>query len=533
MAIEPKNGEKEIILDEPIPRPAPSIVPFSFFSSTFSPLALNSLGQSLYKSVRVGWMNRANSKQIQSQEILNSQQGKDGTFSGAGSSAVIAVPSFGSPNIILRSLAQVTHTSSQVSMLLPFLNAHHEVADYVEMGFGEKTMWKIGGKNAAQSLLHKFVAIANEISSQNPGNSLLLRIALFWELVEVLWGDRFRASLSPLFTSGSSGSAKYADSICRRKAFEVWLKRVASCSPRNLHSSSAEARIVEQALEELICGNILNTTRLLVSAGYPHLAAIVAATSEGNSLRRSDICEHLLSVENLTTDTGGKGKQERIGSPKRLRSILKKKSKYDESDASEEKILEKAPESEKEKEGEKSDKVNDLQNSEANEIVNKILLIIAGKIEDKSVVESLDWIRCLSLHLRFEGSPNDTIEEVFLRFHSSIQNGSSPTPSPLSFGSCERSDDVSNDSTVLDSLFQALLLFTTQTIQLNKAFKPESFSLSFMDVQQSWYAITLFKSLGFPSPSNYIEITKSFMLQLEESGNWKWAIYVALLLDLV
>ena len=187
---------------------------------------------------------------------------------------------------------------------------------------------------------------------------------------------------------------------------------------------------------------------------------------------------------------------------------------------------------------------------------------------DVFIADGLDWKRAFGLHLWY-GTFQASLPTVVQRYETAARDSSSHTAPPLPlylesppFASpaAETVDWTANttDSRPTDPLFSLLKIFTDPTYTLEDALLPRNFGSSPLDYRLPWHLYILFSRVlrrrdfedremvlrddtddedddqvhveGYSAKAD--AVTEAYASQLEEGGNWTWAIFVLLHLQI-
>jgi nuclear pore complex protein Nup98-Nup96 len=213
--------------------------------------------------------------------------------------------------------------------------------------------------------------------------------------------------------------------------------------------------------------------------------------------------------------------------------------------------------------------------------VRKVYLLLCGEVSGNvvdgklsrgetepeiiHVMKGLDWKRAFGLHLWFGGGGNidgvSSLERAVERYESASTGDkvvARPSPS-YCVDSTTSSAPVppSTGELPTDPLFHLLKLFTSPTHPLESALLPTNFGPSSLDYRLPWTLYLLFsrvlrrrdfedrtlidqdQMMDIPSDvvveGNSVRadmVTETYANQLEAEGNWTWAIFVLLHLEL-
>lgn len=182
------------------------------------------------------------------------------------------------------------------------------------------------------------------------------------------------------------------------------------------------------------------------------------------------------------------------------------------------------------------------------------------------IADGLDWKRAFGLHLWY-GTFQASLPTVVARYETAARDPTSHTapPLPLYIESPSFADPATptrawtpntGDSPPTDPLFSLIKIFTDPAYALEDALLPRNFGSSPLDYRLSWHLFMLFSRVlrrrdfedremvprddddddeqreveGYSIKAD--AVTEAYASQLELGGNWTWAIFVLLHLQL-
>lgn len=167
---------------------------------------------------------------------------------------------------------------------------------------------------------------------------------------------------------------------------------------------------------------------------------------------------------------------------------------------------------------------------------------------DVLVAEGLDWKRAFGLYLWYGRPVEETIGQVFDTYTSALDAAhppAKPIPPYLEKPSGERKWHMANEPT--DVLYNMIRMFVDLTVPLDEVLSARSCSSSPTDLRLPWHLYLILahaleardfsdredpneEGVAFSATAN--DLTRSYAAQLEEEGQWTWAAFVLLHLEL-
>lgn len=135
---------------------------------------------------------------------------------------------------------------------------------------------------------------------------------------------------------------------------------------------------------------------------------------------------------------------------------------------------------------------------------------------------------CLQLHVWYLSSATASITDALLAYERAFKSDDfsamAPTPPYTNEYQPERNTPVE------DLRFHILKLYSKRSYPIESLLNPATHTVDPMDFRLSWLLLQTLKAIGYNHCSAYSDahINTSFASQLENYGNWHWAIFVLL-----
>uniref|UniRef100_A0A182VQ92 Nuclear pore complex protein Nup98-Nup96 n=1 Tax=Anopheles minimus TaxID=112268 RepID=A0A182VQ92_9DIPT len=183
------------------------------------------------------------------------------------------------------------------------------------------------------------------------------------------------------------------------------------------------------------------------------------------------------------------------------------------------------------------------QDSEADKFIDprrlEVFMAIAGvRMMSSShgsinLLEHVDWLGALALHLWYISSPTASITDVLLKYEESFNSTESFTHPPLPPYRARYAQKGPNNGTIQDLRFHLLKLYSKRSHPMEPLLNPATHSADPTDYRLSWLLLQMLETLGYHHCSELYrsKIHVEFASQLESHGLWQWAVYVLLQLN--
>lgn len=188
----------------------------------------------------------------------------------------------------------------------------------------------------------------------------------------------------------------------------------------------------------------------------------------------------------------------------------------------------------------------------------------SDRVEELHIAQGLDWKRAFGLHLWYGSSHSASLTSAFERYEAAV-GGSGETAPPLppyreksSMGSIRLKELLKTGSYDRDAIFQLIKLYSSTTFDLESALSPFGFGPLTADYRMSWHlylllsrvmrlrdfndrvdlgvdAVEQAERIGAPVEGNSARadtLTSDYAHQLELQGQWTWAAFVLLHLEM-
>ncbi|CAD7083702.1 unnamed protein product [Hermetia illucens] len=164
----------------------------------------------------------------------------------------------------------------------------------------------------------------------------------------------------------------------------------------------------------------------------------------------------------------------------------------------------------------------------------KMFMLIAGVSLLSSahgpinVLEEIDWLKALAVHLWYLSSPTSSITDALLAYESSFQAQEfyAMPPSP----SYVEKFQTKSSRPIHDLRYHILKLYSKRSHPMESLLNPATHTPDSMDFRLSWLLLQTFETLGYHHCSELAEtqINVAFANQLENHDMWHWAVFVLL-----
>ncbi|GMF22639.1 unnamed protein product [Phytophthora lilii] len=326
------------------------------------------------------------------------------------------------------------------------------------------------------SCLHKYVANAENRVKKAPGASFEKSTLLLWKLVQALWGqehgvkmdDRPDSAFHPLASRDSLNEVETLDTFqtvdLRREAISQWFE--AALKSANSANTFESTPSPEGVLRLLCQHRIAEASDMALDCGDFRLATLLAqaASYEGAEFR------HLMETQLVQWSENG-----------------------------------------------------------ALEFMDKTLVLVysvlAGNAEVLTAQKgaSMSWIECLALFLWYKRGPATSLKDAVAFYEDAVSKN-------LASGSVSKFANASSDKD--DVLMELLKLYIEDVASLCKVLSPSGFmsqGLHHLDYELSWHLHSVLRAFGYKLDRQWeSHIHQNFIRQLEGSGLWEDAVYVAL-----
>lgn len=135
---------------------------------------------------------------------------------------------------------------------------------------------------------------------------------------------------------------------------------------------------------------------------------------------------------------------------------------------------------------------------------------------------------CVQLHVWYLSSATASLTDALLAYERAFKSDDfsamAPTPPYTDEYQPERNTPVE------DLRFHILKLYSKRSHPIECLLNPATHTVDPMDFRLSWLLLQTFKAIGYNHCSEFSDahISTSFASQMENYGNWHWAIFVLL-----
>jgi len=326
------------------------------------------------------------------------------------------------------------------------------------------------------SCLHKYVAHAESRARKASGGTMEKRSLLLWKLIQALWGqehgakmgDRPDSAFYPLASRDDPHEVETLDTFqtvdLRREAISQWFETAMKDAER------ADPRDGSPSLEgvlQLLCQHrVAEASDMAMDCGDFRLATLIAQAASYESTEFRSLMETQMAQwsENGSLD-----------------------------------FMEKT--------------------------MVLIYSVLAGSVEVLSAQKgaSMSWIACLALFLWYKRGPATSLKAAMVLYEDAVSK--KMASDSLSRFAVEGSDKD-------DVLMELMKLYIEDVASLCTVLSPSGFmsqSSRHLDYELSWHLHSVLRAIGYKLDRQWeSHIHQNFVRQLEGSGLWEDAVYVAL-----
>ncbi|KAF4323292.1 hypothetical protein BBO99_00002254 [Phytophthora kernoviae] len=151
--------------------------------------------------------------------------------------------------------------------------------------------------------------------------------------------------------------------------------------------------------------------------------------------------------------------------------------------------------------------------------------VLAGSVEVLSAQKgaSMSWISCLALFLWYKRGPSTPLKSAMLLYEDAVDK---------QLAASSLSQFAAADTDKYDVLMELMKLYIEDAASLCKVLSPSGFMTQgahHLDYELSWHLHSVLRAIGYKLDRQWeSHIHQNFIRQLESSGLWEDAVYVAL-----
>ncbi|RLN60355.1 hypothetical protein BBJ28_00021165, partial [Nothophytophthora sp. Chile5] len=356
----------------------------------------------------------------------------------------------------------------------------NDYTDREEDGSGSETplQFALPSQEQLMRCLHKYVALAESRAKKSPSAPFQKRILLLWKLVQALWGQEHGAMKkdtadSVFYQLAARDDPNEVETLdifqtvdLRREAISRWFETALNDS--GAVSDATDGSADPEGVLHLLCQHrIPEASEMAMDCGDFRLATLVAQASsyEGADFRNL--------METQMTQWSENGTLDFMDKPLVL-----------------------------------------------------VYSLLAGSVEVLTAQKgaSMAWIACLALFLWYKRGPATSLKTAMTLYQNAV--GKQLASAPISqFSDVEAEKD--------DVLMEVMKLYIEDTASLCEVLSPSGFMSSqdshHLDYELSWHLHSVLRAIGYKLDRQWeSHVHQNFIRQLEGSGLWEEAIYVAL-----
>ncbi|UIZ20485.1 hypothetical protein KXD40_000782 [Peronospora effusa] len=350
--------------------------------------------------------------------------------------------------------------------------SRNDVIDQEESGV--PTPYALPANELLMNCLHKYVAYAESRIHKSPNGSFEKLHLLVWKLIQALWGQEHGVKMGgqpgsvfcpPALRDSEMETLDSFQTIdLRREAISRWFED--ALSDEDVPSFSDCTPSPEVVLHLLCQHRIVEAADMATDCGNLRLATLIAqaASYEGSEFRS------LMEAQMIQWNENGSLKF-------------------------------------------------------MDETLVFIYSVLSGSVEVLSARKGapMSWIACLALFLWYKCGPASPLKSAMALYEDAVSKQlASPSLSQFAAAGTDK-DDV---------LMELMKLYIDDVASLCKVLSPSGFAtqdLYHLDYELSWHLHSVLRAIGYKLDRHWeSHIHQSFICQLEGSGLWEDAVYVAL-----